>query len=243
MRRIFIFLTLIITLFAFVSCDNKSENSDMDTSSDFESSVTQIDSESSQNEEYQENYIPDYVPENKDPEQEEAKDIVFMGDSITHESNFAEAFSNGNIKKVAVVGYSITDMTRDLVPQLKNLKPIKVFVMGGINGLKPDNIESSLEKYKELTLKIKETCPRAAVYVQSVLPIAAENEKDCPNWAIDEFNDGLKKLSDEEGYHYIDINSLLKDENGVLADEYSRDGVHLNPAAYDVWKEILKEYI
>jgi lysophospholipase L1-like esterase len=170
-------------------------------------------------------------------------EIVFMGDSITCESNFQKMFPEKDIMNIAVVGYSVRDML-SLVNAVWAASPKKVFIMGGINGLKTHNTTSTAETFRELTDKIRELIPNAEIYIESVLPVS-ESKEDyaCPNTAIDEYNLYLKAIAEEKGYIYIDVNSSFKDERGKLKEEYSRDGIHLKPEAYKVWEEAIKEYI
>lgn len=170
-------------------------------------------------------------------------EIVFMGDSLTNEANFQKAFSEKEILHVSVPGFSVKDL-HSLVEVVFAASPEKVFIMGGINGLKTHNTKSTAETFSQLTDKIRELIPETEIYIQSILPVSENREEyACPNTAIDEYNLYLKKLADEKGYTYIDINSSFKNERGKLREEYSRDGIHLRSEAYRVWEEILKEYV
>ena len=56
-------------------------------------------------------------------------------------------------------------------------------------------------------------------------------------------NKMVEDLADEFGFHYIDVNDDLKDENGNLKAEHTRDGIHFDAAAYRTVFERLKKYL
>ena len=77
------------------------------------------------------------------------------------------------------------------------------------------------------------------VHVQSVLPTRGKYAKH--NAPVLEFNQRLRKLAAEFGCDYIDLHKLMSDEKGELKAEFTPEGLHLNEAAYLVWRgELLK---
>ena len=50
-------------------------------------------------------------------------------------------------------------------------------------------------------------------------------------------------MAKEFGFHYIDVNSGLKDKNGNLKFEYTQDGIHFDSAAYRTVFERLRPYL
>ena len=79
------------------------------------------------------------------------------------------------------------------------------------------------------------------MYIQSILPV--REPSDVSNEKVLEANKIIKLIAEENCCTYIDLHKEFIDENGMLKEEYSRDGVHLKPAGYDKWVSILKEYI
>ena len=53
----------------------------------------------------------------------------------------------------------------------------------------------------------------------------------------------MKKLAEKMGYHYIDVNSGLCDERGMLKKEFTVEGVHMYANGYQVVLENLKQYL
>ncbi len=60
---------------------------------------------------------------------------------------------------------------------------------------------------------------------------------------LNECNRRAKALAEKLGYHYIDCNDGLTDENGEQKAEFAIDGVHMWSDAYLVVFENLKQYI
>ena len=72
------------------------------------------------------------------------------------------------------------------------------------------------------------------VYIESVLPCRAQLADRNPK--VLDYNKQLKRLANQYGYKYLDLHLLMIDHTGQLKQEYSSDGIHLTPAAYEVWK-------
>ena len=53
----------------------------------------------------------------------------------------------------------------------------------------------------------------------------------------------VKKLSEEFGYQYIDVNEGLYDDAGELKRELSTDGIHMWPEAYELIFDNMKDYL
>ncbi len=169
-------------------------------------------------------------------------DIVFFGDSITRNSDFRTFFPHKKIVNLATPGDSILDIT-ERVGSVAAVSPEQVFVLGGINGLRDYNVTTRLKEYKDLLKKLRETVPNATIYVQSVLPISTQKQKEiCQNQTIVEFNKELRKLCDEKKMIFVDLFSVYQKE-GSLNPQHSNDGVHLVKESYDIWADAIKNYI
>ena len=63
------------------------------------------------------------------------------------------------------------------------------------------------------------------------------------NENIEKYNAELKKLAEEKGYHFADVASVMKDENGNLIPEYCSDpedmGIHFTDAGAEAWIDYL----
>lgn len=169
-------------------------------------------------------------------------DVVFFGDSLTRDSNFSTAFPELNIVNLGYAGDSLKGM-KNRIPMIQAVKPEKIFVMGGINGLKDSNWEQSLAQYNELITELKKALPETQIYIQSVLPIADHKEGSiCSNSTIATFNAELQKMAQEQGFLYIDLYTLYE-QDGQLNPALARDGLHLLPEAYSLWEDAIAPFL
>ena len=168
-------------------------------------------------------------------------DVVFLGDSITQESDFADIFPTVKVVNLGFGGDVLKGMYVR-APIMESLTPEKVFVMGGINNLTNENVDQSVKEYSDLIEKIQEILPNATLYIQSVLPIAKEQEKTKSNETIRLFNKHLEQLAIKHGATYIDLYTLYL-LNGELNPALTNDGIHLRPEAYTIWANAIRKYI
>ncbi|MBO5569413.1 MAG: hypothetical protein J6A79_10850 [Clostridia bacterium] len=170
-------------------------------------------------------------------------DIAFFGDSITAGGNWQEWFPEKKIINLGVPGNALDDMD-ERIDMLYSVKPEKVFIMGGINGITTVSIDPYVVRYQKIIDEIQENLPGVEIYIQSVLPISVEKGKqyNIDNDAIRHFNDEVEKLAEETDCVYIDLYRLY-DADGVMNPELTRDGVHLKDDAYGLWIETIRPYI
>lgn len=170
-------------------------------------------------------------------------DAVFLGNSITHASDFQAYFPDKKIVTLAVPGERTDALKRRLITVVA-VKPKRLFVMAGINDLHRSNAEMVERRCDEFFYEIKKMLPDTKIYIQSILPVNAEKEKFySSNSEIIKSNGCLKKLSDKYGFVYIDLYDNFVDENGRLDDSLSSDGVHINKKGNDIWAREITEYI
>ena len=63
------------------------------------------------------------------------------------------------------------------------------------------------------------------------------------NSAINEVNLAVEELARKHKYIFININEGLTDEEGNLKEEYSVEGLHMWPNAYQIVLENMKKYL
>lgn len=173
-----------------------------------------------------------------------AKDIIFLGNSITAGIDWEELFQNPDCKNRGISG----DITFGVLERLKEVtegKPQKVFILIGTNDISrnvPDEV--ILDNYKRIIRQIKKESPATKIYFQTVLPVNADIPPKKSHYGKDAHiiavNEGLKQLGKAEGITVIDLYPhFLKD--GRLNKELTYDGLHLNINGYKLWAIILKE--
>ncbi|MBR2712058.1 MAG: hypothetical protein IKE89_06240 [Bacilli bacterium] len=170
------------------------------------------------------------------------KNYVFLGDHV---------FSNYDLTKYIsedkVVNSSDEDDTSELL--LKNIKnrvlvynPSDVFISTGSNDyIKGLTNEEILTNLSGIIDEIKTNRSLSNIYVLSVLPVG-KTSKSRNNETISNLNESIKALCEENEINYIDLYSLLIDEEGYLKEEYSKDGLNLNEEGYSVVTMTLSEF-
>lgn len=117
----------------------------------------------------------------------------------------------------------------------------KIYIKVGLNEMGGnDNIFES--KYIELINALRQSEPRAIVYVHGLLPVTASksaSDKVHNNINVEKRNDQLKKIAAEQGCYYLDVGSALAGPDGALPAEMAADGIHLKAQYMEMWKQYL----
>jgi lysophospholipase L1-like esterase len=169
-------------------------------------------------------------------------DVVMIGDSLTDNAEWHEIFPD-----IAIAGRGIAGDTsagvRHRLDGILAMQPKKAFLMIGINDTHRDiSIDDILKNYQNIAERLTKIGTK--LYVQSVLycqphraPAIFACAENLP--VITALNKALQALAQQHGYEYVDLNRVLA-PHGVLLDEYTWDGVHLNAAGYEVWAAEIK---
>lgn len=132
-----------------------------------------------------------------------------------------------------------------------NTKPETIFVMIGINDLiRGVSDEEILANQRQIISYLRRKHPKAKIFLQSILPHSAEAStwegKDkllaIPNPRIIKLNEELQKIANEQEVKYLNLYPLFADKQGNMRQEFSTDGLHLNPQGYTVWRTALQIY-
>lgn len=181
--------------------------------------------------------------------EDEEADVVFLGDSITAGGKWQEYYDDYDVENLGVVADYILDVQKRLV-LLESLQPDKCFLMVGINDLRKSAEGEEgriLKEYDRLLAELAEMSEDIGmtVYVQSILPFQPGMKKEArlTNAMIRDFNEEIEEMADSYNMTYVDIHSLLTDDEGNLGEEYTSDGLHIYPNAYEVWCEEIRSCV
>ena len=183
---------------------------------------------------YKDRYI---IPEN----------IVFLGDSITDFYDLDKYYPDNSVVNSGISGDVSEDILNDMYNRVYKYNPSKVFLLIGTNQLMKDDNDKIISDVKKIIESIHDNRPITKIYVESIYPVNKDLDKNMvknrENNRIVEINNKIEEIvKDKEYIEYINIyDSLLKD--GVLNEEYSEDGLHLNDKGYEIVTNILKKYI
>ena len=119
----------------------------------------------------------------------------------------------------------------------------KVYIMLGMNDVALYGIDESVENMKTLIEKILKKSPDAEIFVQSATPRIAASKSRPTNWMLFEYDLKLYEMCAQQGWHFVDVASVMRDENGALKDEFCSDpdtmGMHFTDEACQIWVDYL----
>jgi lysophospholipase L1-like esterase len=162
-------------------------------------------------------------------------DVAFVGDSITAGGDWARAFPHLRVVNLGVDGDTSWDVLARL-PALRASGARTYLVMVGINDiLKGVPAAAIAARIDRLRVSLGRP-PGTRVLIQSTLPC---EEIRCGRAAVeqvDELNRLLRRRTPPDAY--IDLSGAFRDQGGLPA-AYSSDGLHLTPAGYRRWQQLL----
>ncbi len=184
-------------------------------------------------------------------------DALFIGDSRT-----VGMYEYGDLKDVttfyAATGLTIHKVLDASIVEVEGQKDkltveealqekqfSKIYFMLGINEMGTGTVDTFMDKYAEVVERIKELQPGATIYLQGIMKVTEERSSKgdyINNEGIEARNVEIAKLADNERVFYLDMNSVVCDENGGLEPTYTGDGVHLKAQYFPLWKEYLMEH-
>jgi len=174
-------------------------------------------------------------------------EIIFLGDSITDGCNWSEMFQDKRIINRGISG-DVTSGVLHRLDEVVESKPLKIFLMIGINDLADGKIETEVVyNIKQIVKIIHKKTPDTEIFLQSLLPVNKdytifENHINKTEEII-RINRALKNFSDINKITYIDLYSRFVTKDQKLHPDYTNDGLHLTGAGYLVWKSAVEKYI
>ena len=193
--------------------------------------------------------------------------MVFLGDSTTYHMLFLDEWDNNEGSPLAdgkhytnvwsgtahtltlqyvndpntKIIYYDTGEELTIAEAAAKKKPEILFVTLGINGVlyMPEAYFKSV--YTTMIKDIQAASPNTKIILNAMFPVQQfYSEQTIPQAQVDKGNVWIYEMAEELGCYFLNSAECLKNENGVLPDEYSKgDGVHLSNRAY----KILFDYI
>lgn len=170
-------------------------------------------------------------------------DIVFLGNSITAGTDWGKLLGISNAKNRGISG-DITFGVLERLQEVIDRKPSKVFILIGINDISrniPDQV--ILTNYKKIIERIKKGSKKTQIYFYTLLPVNASFEKFKNHYGKDEhilyLNDQIRLLKAKK-VEIIDLYPAFIDGDKRLKAEVTKDGLHLIPSGYEIWKNLLQ---
>lgn len=174
-------------------------------------------------------------------------DIIILGNSLSDNGRWNEAFDDPNIKNRGIIS-DVVQGVSDRIELVTKGKPKKIFLLIGVNDvshhLTPDSITTAVEN---LIVKIKKQSPNTEIYLQSWLPINNDFKR-YKNMIGKESvllygNVMLEQVARRQGVTWINLFPAFADKEMKLPKAYTNDGIHLNEAGYHIWCQEIAKYI
>ena len=164
--------------------------------------------------------------------------VVFMGDSITSGWHLDQSFPGKPYINRGISGQTTPQMLLRFRQDVIELHPRVVVILGGTNDvaqntgpISPEQIEGDIVSMAELA-RANGIVP----VICSIPPAAAfwwhHGMEPAP--IIAAINEWLKNYAAQHHYVYVDYYDAMKDAQGGLPPNLSRDGVHPGPAGHAV---------
>lgn len=205
--------------------------------------------------------IPDLPSENA-----YFNDAIFIGDSVSYKlklftmseankgnyplgtatfftaGSFSWSNSLWDINDKNSVHPTLNGKKMGIADAIKNSNATKAYIMLGMNDIASYGVDKALENSKKVLDQIDEKDPDVTIYIQSVTPIIKGKEHGrFTNDNIHKYNDQMKKICDERGYKFLDLNTVMGGD--YLINEYCGDpeamGIHFTNSACRVWIDYL----
>jgi lysophospholipase L1-like esterase len=187
--------------------------------------------------------------------------IVFLGNSITEGGrNWNGKFGLSNIVNRGITG----DITESMLARLDEIyyyKPLKVFLLIGINdvfdGVVPYSIEIMPERIARNIYKIADSIKSHSqdteIFIYTLLPVDEQKFRKVRGFypvhnyplekQINEINQKIIDLGKDREYQIINLFSLFIDEKDKMKIELFKDGLHLNEAGYEAWANHIDRFV
>ena len=183
-------------------------------------------------------------------------DAVFLGDSRTEGFQLFSGLNHGTFychRGMSVFNadsddYRVFNVGGDAVTLMGAVRAkwyAAVYLMLGINelGYPVSSFESALS---ELVAEIVLAQPEAVIYLETLPPVndAQAYENGLPAYEtaanVEKFNQVIVKIAGQERVVLLDTASCLRDAEGQLPEEFTRDGVHFSTDGYVKWADYLR---
>ena len=164
--------------------------------------------------------------------------ILFVGDSITHGTNWAEWIDFAEVQNISVPGFSTDDVLNQL-PDIERINPAIISLLIGTNDIGNPDLNSSGEevgqKVLDVVFGILSKNQHVKMVVNSILPrseIFADRI-----WVANEIiSSGVKDVATYvDCWPSLSVGKQLKDEY-LLVDGFD---AHLSDAGYAAWRSVL----
>jgi lysophospholipase L1-like esterase len=166
--------------------------------------------------------------------------VVFLGDSITQYGIWEDLFPELPTTNRGIGGETTSDLLERLDAAIQ--EPLAVSLLIGTNDLHGPRrgraVPGIAARTEEIVRRIRERAPEAPLLVNSVMP---RTSFFAPR--IRQLNELYREIAERHGATYVDLWPALADPSGHLRPEFTADNLHLAPAGYLAWAQVLRPHL
>jgi lysophospholipase L1-like esterase len=170
--------------------------------------------------------------------------VVFMGDSITEGWPLDKSFPGKPYVNRGISGQTTSQMVLRFHQDVIALKPKVVVILAGINDMAENTGPMTLGQTEDNLAAMAEmaTANGIKVVMCSVLPAThfSWHPGLTPASEVAAANVWMKAYAAEKGHVYVDFYAAMKDDEGGLPPNLSRDGVHPLPAGHAIMDPLVE---
>lgn len=166
--------------------------------------------------------------------------VLFLGDSITEGGLWSDLFPELPTTNRGIGGEATYDLLERVDAAMND--PLAVSLLIGTNDLHgPRALRGTgqiVERTDEIVRRIRAAAPDALVLLNSLLPRTEHFTEQ-----LRAVNAGYRQVAARHGAEYVDLWPAFADDSGVVRPGLTRDNLHLTPAGYLAWAEVLRPYL
>jgi lysophospholipase L1-like esterase len=170
-----------------------------------------------------------------EPSHGEGETVLFLGDSLTQDGDWAAWFPEYNVVNQGVGG----DTTDDVLARLGQVvaaRPDSVLLLVGTNDLATrHSVEHLVRNIQSILVQLRRDLPGSRMLLQSILPRGREFAEQ-----IQDANIHLRQFAATVRAQYLDLWPAFAQADGELEPTFTDDRLHLNAAGYDAWLSELR---
>ena len=169
--------------------------------------------------------------------------IIFTGSSsIRLWRDVQERFAQHQVLNTGFGGSQFSDLELYLDELILNYNPSKVFIYEGDNDIVAKKRPRKILKRAEYILGIlQQRNPNMEIVLISAKPSISRWKY---RGRYRRLNRKLNRLASKtDGIDFVDVWYPMLDERKVKQDIFIEDGLHMNDKGYDIWYDVIKDYI
>ncbi len=186
-----------------------------------------------------------------DEENAGLKNVVLVGSSHVEGLDSARLLPNWRVINRGIASDRIGIGERGILHRLESsvfeCNPAIVVLQNGVNDLGElkrhgtPSIPEIDQCYRKVVEQIRTRLPHTPLVIVGLLPTRDRYADLMP--LIHQLEARLKKIAEDYGCVFLEVIPSLSDSEGLLREEYSREGLHMTGAGYEVWANLLDQVL